>query len=638
MKLVLTVAAPLVALALACGPAATKNGTTTPDTKTTEETTPMNDDPAHRWDLKDLFASDAAWDEGYTKVEGRLDSIAKCKGTLGSGAATLADCLDNFFDVQKEVIRLLSYAHQRADEDTSDATALAMKQRAYSLATQLSQKSSFMNPELLALGAAPIAEFLAAEPRLAVYNFYLNDIVRRAAHTLDDQGEAILAATGMMSDSASTIYGILTNSDIPWPTVTLSDGTEARLDPAGYTQWRGAANRADRKLVFDTFYAKYKEYEQTLGMTMSANLKKDVFYAQVRKYDNCLAQSISSENIPEAVYRTLIKAANDNLDTLHRYFKLRGRMLGIDDLAYYDIYPPLVTTDLEFPIEVGKELVVASLDPLGADYKATVDKGFKNRWMDVYPRKGKRSGAYSSGSVYGVHPYVLMNYTGDYEAVTTLAHEFGHAMHSYLANATQPLPTADYGTFIAEVASTFNEALLLDHVLENAKSDEERLYYLGSALEGLRGTFYRQTMFAEFELAVHERAEKHEALTGKVLTEIYADIVRRYHGHDKGVLTVDDAYTIEWAYIPHFYYGFYVYKYATSVAASSLFAKDVLAGKAGASDRFLSVLKAGGSQYPYEMLKSAGVDLATAAPYDALVARMNTIMDKIEAILDKQAK
>jgi oligoendopeptidase F len=344
---------------------------------------------------------------------------------------------------------------------------------------------------------------------------------------------------------------------------------------------------------------------------------------------------MTAENVPQSVYRTLVDVTNANLATLHRYLALRGRMLGISDLAYYDLYTPLVTTDLTFPIDQGKTLVLKSVAPLGEGYVATVKDGFENRWMDVFPREGKRSGAYSAGSAYGVHPFVLMNYNDNYDAVTTLAHEWGHAMHSHLANEAQPLATADYGIFVAEVASTFNEALLLEQMLADASSDTERLFYLGSALETLRGTFFRQTMFAEFELTVHELAEKREALTGARFSEIYLELVRRYMGHDKGVVTVDDAYAVEWAYIPHFYYNFYVYKYATSIAASSLFAKQVLDKETGAKERFLSVLKAGGSEYAYTLLKDAGVDLATPAPYEALMAQMNSIMDEIEAILSK---
>jgi oligoendopeptidase F len=477
---------------------------------------------------------------------------------------------------------------------------------------------------------------VAAEPRLEIYAHPLDDILRRAPHTLDSDREKLLASTNLLAGTPATVYNILTGAELPWPTVTLADGREVRIDQAAYTKYRAAPNREDRKKVYEAFWGKWAEFEQTMGVALYAELKKDLFYGQVRNYPSCLARALDADNVPETVYRTLIDTANANLPTLHRYLKLRGRMLGIDDLRYHDLYPPLVASDRVFPIEKGKRLVLEAVRPLGDDYAAIVETGFGNRWMDTYPRPGKRSGAYSSSGAYDVHPYVLMNYNDDYESVSTLAHEWGHAMHGNLANEAQPFPTAHYAIFVAEVASTFNEALLLEHVLKNAESDEERLYYLGSALEGLRMTFFRQTMFAEYELEIHELVERGEALSGERFTALYAELLERYHGHDAGVVTIDDAYALEWAYIPHFYYDFYVYKYATSIAAGSLFAREILDGKAGARDRYLEVLRAGGSKYPYDMLREAGVDLATPAPYEALIARMNAIMDQIEVILEKQ--
>jgi oligoendopeptidase F len=337
------------------------------------------------------------------------------------------------------------------------------------------------------------------------------------------------------------------------------------------------------------------------------------------------------------VYRTLVAEANRALPTLHRAFRLRGTLLGIPDLAYHDIYPPLVSDlDTAFPIYRGESLVLEALAPLGKEYVATVRRGFASRWMDVYPRPGKRSGAYSNGSAYDVHPYVLMNYNDDYESVSTLAHEWGHAMHSHLANEAQPYPSADYSIFIAEVASTFNEALLLRRSLDDAASDDERLFLLGSYVENLRGTYFRQTMFAEFELATHEVVERGEALTGERLSAMYGELLRRYHGHDQGVMRIDDAYTVEWAFIPHFYYNFYVYQYATSLAASTQLARAVLAGDTTARDRYLALLSSGGSRYPYELLEEAGVDLASPAPYRALEAQMTWAMDEIETIVARR--
>ncbi len=596
----------------------------------------INTDPAHRWNLQDLFATDADFDAATKKVETDLPKLAALAGTLGKSPSSLLAGLEALFAVHLDLSRINSYAGQSSDEDVRNAERLERRQRVGRLNTDVSKAMSFVDPEILKVGRKKIDRFLKKEPKLAIYAHFLDDILRRKPHTLDEKGEAIIAATGLLSQTASTLYSILANGDIPWPTITLTDGTEVRIDHAGYARVRTSSVRADRIAAYTAFWAKWKEYEQTVGVSLDSQLKKDLFYSQVRGYDNCLARSLDANKVPESVYHMLIKTTNANLETLHRYLNLRKKMLGLDELRYHDAYPPLVESDLKFPIEKGKQLVLDSSKPLGEEYVNVVAKGFEERWMDTFPRPGKMSGAYSNGSAYDVHPYVLMNFNETYGSVSTLAHEWGHAMHSYLANKAQPLPLANYSIFVAEVASTFNEGLLLDHVLKNAASDEEKLFYLGSALEGLRTTFFRQTMFAEFELEIHTLVEKGEALSGKRLTQIYGDILKRYHGHDKKVMVIDDAYTLEWAYVPHFYYNYYVFKYATSLAAASLFVEDVLQKKEGATERYLNVLKAGGSKYPYELLKEAGVDLATPAPYEALMARMNRIMDQIEEILSRR--
>lgn len=610
-----------------------------------QETAPLNaktttphelNKKEHLWNLGDLYINDAAWEKRKNEIDSKLGEFAGFKGSITRDATTLADALEARTAVEIELVRLSSYASKRSDEDMRDPHTLEMKQSMGTLRTRFDQATSFYEPEILRTDEQKIKSYITEEKRLAIYDQYLKNTLRSAPHTLDEGGEKILATSGLISNTAYTLYEVLTNAEIPWPTIALSGGQVVRLDQSAYEKYRSSSNREDRIRVFEAFWGTMQQYERTLGVALYAHVKKDFFYTQVRDYENTLSRSLDANNVPTAVYHALIDATNANLDTLHRYFKLRARMLDIDDLHYHDIYPPLVETDLEFPVEKGKELVLESLRALGKDYAATVAKGFEERWMDTYPRPGKRSGAYSSGSAYDVHPYILMNYTDDYSSVSTLAHEWGHTMHSYLTNETQPFPKADYSTFVAEVASTFNEALLLDYVLKHAQSDAEKLYYLGSALEALRGTFYRQAMFAEFELRIHQLVEEGEALSGDRFTRIYAEIVRRYHGHDIGIMQVDDLYTVEWAFIPHFYYNYYVYQYATSIAAASLFAKDVLEAKEGAVEHYLGVLKAGGSEYPYQALTKAGVDLASPAPYEALVTRMNVIMDEIESILDKK--
>jgi oligoendopeptidase F len=588
----------------------------------------------YTWNLGDLYASPEAFDQARSAFARRLPDLEAYRGTLGSSPAALATALDAYFGMRKELGRLGSYASMRSDQDTRVPEAMGARQEVQQLASEFAARSSWIAPEVLTLANGTIDRFLKEDTGLAPYRFFLEDIERTRAHTLSQPEEKLLAEAGLVTPAPSTIYGVFSSAEMPFPEVTLSDGRKVRLDQAGYAKYRALPERADRILVFNEFWKTYKEFERTLGAALDAQVKSDLFYARARKYPSCLAAALDGSNVPEAVYRTLIAETNHALPTLQRAFALRAKLLGISDLAYYDIYPPLVKhVELQFPIDKGETMVREALAPLGSDYVNAVRRGFQSRWMDVYPHTGKRSGAYSNGSAYDVHPYVLTNYNDDYESVSTIAHEWGHAMHSYLANQAQPFPTADYPIFVAEVASTFNEALLLHHTLAKATTDDERLFLLGNYLENLRGTYFRQAMFAEFELAIHEAAEKGEALTGAKLTRLYGELLRRYHGSTRGVVRIPDEYTVEWAYIPHFYYNFYVYQYATSLAASAQLAREVLEGQAGARERYLGLLRAGGSQYPYELLRNAGVDLASPAPYRALEAQMNWAMDEIEKIV-----
>ena len=592
-----------------------------------------------RWNLADIYPGVAAWNDDAAKLERQLKEFAGCGGHLGDSVRKFKSCLDLYADFSKRAARLDAYASELFAEDTGAPASMELSQKSQILGTHLEEATSFLKPEVLRLGKQKIASFLAQEKTLAIYRRPLDEVLRAAPHTLDNKGEELVANFGLATGAAGSTYQILANAEMPWPTVKLSDGKEVRLDQSGYTQNREAANRDDRKMVFDAFWGKWKEFERTFGVTFYENLKKDTVYTKVRKYPGTLARALDRDRLPASVYDTLIAETNRNLPTLHRYFRLRSKMLGIQPpMRYYDIYPPLVSSDLKYPIDQSKAMMLEAVKPLGEAYVAAMAKGLQNRWMDVYPRPRKLAGAHMAGSAYDVHPFILLNHTDNYESVSTLVHEWGHAMHSYLSNAAQPFVTADYAIFVAEIASTFNEALLLEHVLKNAKSDDERLLYLGSALENLRGTFFRQAMFAEFERTVHAEVDKGEPLTGQKVTEIYGDILRRYHGDKEGVVKIDDLYTVEWAYIPHFYNAFYVFQYATSIAASSLFADAVLKGEPGARERYLKMLSAGSSDYPYELVKAAGVDLATPAPYRAVVARMNRIMDEIEAIQAKRGK
>ena len=593
------------------------------------------DRPQDRWNLADLYPSVEAWNADAQKVESQFADIAACKGHLGDSAKRMRECLDLQSDTLKRYFRLAVYANELYAEDTGQSSSLGLRQRSQVLGSKLSEATSFVSPEVLQIGRDKTQAFLKEEKGLAIYRQNLDDILRMAPHTLDLSGEALVASFQLAAGQSGSIYTSFANSDMPWPTVKLSDGQEVRLDQAAYTKYRDVANRDDRKLVMDSFFGKFKEFERTMGVAFYGSLKEDTVYTRVRKYPDTMTRALDRNRVPRGVYDALIKATNDNLPTLHRYFRLRTKMLGIPagEMRYYDIYPPLVPSGRKYPVDEAVQMMLAAVRPLGDEYVAALKQAVASRWMDVHPRPKKLSGAHMAGYAYDVHPYLLLNHNDNYESVSTLAHEWGHAMHSYFSNKTQPFPTARYAIFVAEIASTTNEALLLDYALKTAKNDDERLLYLGSALEELRGTFFRQAMFGEFEQKVHAMVDAGQAVTGDQLTKIYGDLLRRYHGD---AVKIDDLYTIEWAYIPHFYNSFYVYQYATSIAASSLFAEAILRGDKGARERYLKLLSSGGSDYPYDLVKAAGVDLAMPAPYDALVKRMNRIMDEIEKILARK--
>ncbi len=596
---------------------------------------PGNSD-AMRWKLSDLYASQESWDQDAQKLGTQLKQFQTCSQQLSLSAANLQSCLDLNADMLKRYARLASYASQFRDEDTGNNQGMDLAQKSDILGSQFEEKTAFLRPAILALGEKKIALWSKSQAGLKVYSHYLQDILRAASHTHDAKTEAMIANFGLATGAAQATYSTLSNADMPWPKIKLSDGKEVTIDQAAYTKYRAVDQRADRKLVFDAFWGKWKDYERSYGVIFYEQLKRDSAYAKVRNYPDSLSQALDANKIPRQVYDQLIEQTRANLPTLHRYFALRGKILGVKDLHYYDIYPPLVTGNYHYPIQQGMEMVIDSVKPLGDDYRAAMRAGSQAGWMDVYPRPRKRSGAYMNGIAYDVHPYLLLNYNSDYESVSTLGHEWGHAMHSYLANKNQAFINADYPIFTAEIASTTNEVFLLDHVLKQAKTDDERLLYLGSALENLRGTFFRQAMFADFEREVHKQVDQGGSLTGEGLSKIYGDILKLYHGDAQGIMKIDDLYAIEWAYIPHFYNRFYVFQYATSIAAGSMFANEILSGKAGAKDNYLAILKSGNAAYPYELVKGAGVDLASAKPYQAVFARMNSIMDQIEAILAKR--
>lgn len=583
------------------------------------------------WDLTELYPSDAAWDQARKAALAAVPGLERHKGRLGESAAVLAEALVAQSDLGRTIGRIFVYASLKADENVRVAANQEKRDQARDLFTAYGEATAWVSPELLALGKAKIEAFLAADATLRKrFDFQLADTIRQAEHTLTPEGEALLAGAGSPIAAPTEISGQLRSSDIPWPTVTLSDGKQVRLDSQGYTLNRDAANRADRKLVFDSFWKAHGQFQNSFGATYAARIKGNMFFAKARKYPTALAAALSGSNIPEAVYRTLVAEANAGLPQLHRYFELRRRILELPDIHYYDIYPPLVALDRPFSLDEMRSLTLAAVKPLGADYVDRFAKASAAKWMDPFPRPGKRPGAYMQPGAYDVHPYLLLNLSNKYDGLSTYAHEWGHALHSLLANAAQGYDKAFYPIFLAEIASTLNEELLVAHMLEGAKTPQEKLFFLGQKMENYRGTFFRQTMFAEFELKAHDLAEAGEGLSGEKFTAIYLDLLKRYHGPG---MTIDSTYAHEWAFIPHFYNSFYVYQYSTCIAAAGYFARAILNGGPKERDNYLSVLKAGGSDYPTEILKRAGLDMASPAPYQALIANFKDVLDQAEALM-----
>ena len=609
---------------------------TTTVTATAQDAAPVPEQI--EWDLTEIYPSFEAWDTTRGELAARVDALAAYRGRLGESAATLREALDAISGAEKELSRLYVFAFLKADEDRRVSEDQERRGLAAALLSEFGEAVAFLSPELLSVGSETIERYLAEEPGLAKHAFNIRNILRQAPHTLSDESEQVIAATGPVVQGAERIYAMLTSSDLPFPKVTLSTGEEITLDQAAYSLHRASFNRADRKLVFDTFWGAWKGYETSIGQTLDTQVKAHVFQAKVRRYDSALDAALSGPNIPTAVYHTLVAAAHRHLPSLHRYFKIRQRMLGLDDLHYYDIYPPLVASERTFDIDESKALTLASAAPLGEHYLDLLREGFAGNWMHVYPQAGKAPGAYMYGSVYDVHPFLLLNHNGQFNDVSTFTHEWGHAIHTMLSTERNPYETSSYATFTAEIASTTNEVLLQEYMLGQDISDNERLFYLGTALEAARGTFFRQVMFAEFELKIHEMVEAGEALSGQKMSEVYEGLLRQYHGADDDVLAIDPAYAVEWAFIPHFYRNFYVFQYATSIAGGTMFAERFLTGDEQARDDYLAVLAAGGSRHAYDLLREYGIDLAADAPYDALIARMDRVMDQIEAILDRQGK
>ena len=571
----------------------------------------------YKWNLADLFPSDEAWRTAFSDITTRLDQVEKFKGTLTQSSDNLLQALEFNTSISKEASKLYSYVSMNSDLDTRNMKYTGMKQELQQLFSKFGAKAAFIEPEILTADWEKIDGFIKQEPKLEVYRKGLEDMFRTKKHTLSEPEERIMALSRTISGVPESVFGTFSDAEMPSPEVTLSNGEKVKLTSSEYNKLRGSGNRNDREIAFKAYWENYAKFKATFGETLNGKVNADLFRFRARHYSSSLEASLYPNNIPVEVYQSLITNVNKSLPAFHRYLNIKKRMMGVDTLKYLDLYAPVVKdVDLKYSYEDATKIILEALKPMGAEYVATVKKAIDERWIDVYPTPGKRTGAYSNGSSYDGHPYILLNYNNFYNDVSTVAHELGHTMHSYFSNKTQPYPLARYETFVAEVASTFNEVLLFNYMIGTVKDDDVKLSLLMSWLDNFKGTLFRQTQFAEFELKIHEVAEQGKPLTGDTFSKIYKDITDKYYGNDKGICKVDDYISMEWAYIPHFYRTFYVYQYSTSFTASISLAEKVMSGDQNALKNYMKFLSAGGSDYPIEILKNAGVDMTTSEPFE----------------------
>ncbi|MGE1112215.1 oligoendopeptidase F [Priestia megaterium] len=584
------------------------------------------------WKLEDIFASDDAWEKEFEEVKALIPQMEKFKGKLGESAQTLYDALQEQDELTMRVSKLYTYAHMRYDQDTTNSFYQGLNDRIKTLYTQIASALSYVTPEILSIEESKIKQYMAEHKELKLYAHALDEITRERPHILSESEEALLAQASEVLGSSSNTFGMLNNADLEFPSIKDENGEEVEITHGRYIRFLESSDRRVREEAFKAVYETYGKFKNTFASTLSGTVKKDNFSARVRHYNSARQSALSTNNIPEEVYDNLVKTVNDNLHLLHRYIDLRKKVLGIEELHMYDLYTPLVKdVKMEVTYEEAKDYILKGLKPLGEDYLNVLKEGFENRWVDVHENKGKRSGAYSSGT-YGTNPYILMNWQDNVNNLFTLAHEFGHSVHSYYTRKTQPYPYGDYSIFVAEVASTCNEALLNDYLLKTIDDEKQRLYLLNHYLEGFRGTVFRQTMFAEFEHDVHVRAQNGEPLTPELLTKLYYDLNKKYFGDN---LVIDEEIGLEWARIPHFYYNYYVYQYATGFSAAAALSKQILEEGDAAVERYVGFLKSGSSDYPIEVLKKAGVDMTTSQPIEEALAVFEEKLTEMERLLNQ---
>ncbi|KRE54152.1 oligoendopeptidase F [Paenibacillus sp. Soil522] len=583
--------------------------------------------PETRWKLEDLFESQAAWDKEFAEAKALIKKIPEFQGKLAD-VAQLKACFELEDELSMHVERLYVYANMKHHEDTAEPTYQALSDKSKKISVESGEALSFITPEVLSLPDEKL-DAIISDKSVAKFRHTLEEMRRQKAHVLSKNEEALLAQVGNMSSAPGTIFGMLNNADLKFPKVKNEDGEEIELTHGRYIQFLESKNQDVRREAFKAVYDTYGKLKNTLASTLTANVTKNIFYAKARKYNSVLDMSLYGDNIPQEVYTNLIDTIHKHLPLMHRYMNLRKKLLGLNELHMYDLFAPLVDEfKLDITFEEAKKTVSESLKPLGEDYLKVLQEGFDNGWIDVYENEGKRSGAYSWGA-FGTHPYVLLNHKDNLNSMFTLTHEMGHALHSYYSDTNQNYRDAQYTIFLAEVASTLNEALLMDYLLGKSTDPKEKMYLLTYYADQFRTTVFRQTMFAEFEKIVHERSEQGDSLTPQELSKIYYDLNVLYYGKD---MVIDKDIEMEWARIPHFYNSFYVYKYATGFSAATSFSKQILEEGEPAVERYLGFLKSGGSDFSINILKKAGVDMSSPEPIEQAMSVFEELIGQMEQL------
>lgn len=584
----------------------------------------------YTWDLSAMFVSKEAWEEQLAACRSLTGELEAFEGKVTASAKSLLTVLEKSADAEQKLELAFSYAERLFDQDQKNTAHQAMSQRMYTLYTDYSSRTAFIVPEILAADTDLLEQYVNEEPELALYRGQIREIQRRKAHSLSSEMEKLVAMTGEMAQVPDQVFSIISNADMVYPQITDENGETVRLSHGNFVPLEESADRRVRKDAFESFYSVYKQFANTLAGLYNGQVKQQIFYAKARNYPSTLEAAVDANNVPSKVYYNLVETVNKNMDKMHRYVRLRKKCLGVDELHMYDVYTPMIAdVAKKIPFEEAKETVLKALAPLGEDYVAKVKEGFESRWLDVYENEGKRSGAYSAGA-YGAHPYVLLNHNDTLDNMFTLAHEMGHAMHSYYSNESQPYIYAGYKIFVAEVASTCNEILLMEYLLANTEDQKERAYLLNHYLDSFKGTVYRQTMFAEYEMRSNAMVENGENLTAENLCALYLELNKKYYGPD---MVSDEEISYEWARIPHFYYNFYVYQYATSFSAAVAIAHEILEKGAPAVERYKEFLSGGCSKSPVELLKMVGINMEEATPIQNALDVFGEVLDEIETLV-----